>query len=75
MELQKVDVSGVTVSIPAYYQKVKPMPNDPPNSVPYMTHTEYTMCFMLIFPIQKSESFPHSQEQLIEGTRHYYSGH
>ena len=70
MELQRIDVVGMTIVIPAFYRKLNSMPDDPPNSVSYGGHTEHTDCFMLIYPIQKAASFPKNKEEIILGTRH-----
>ena len=70
MDLQKIDILGMTVTIPAFYRKLNSMPDDPPKSVSYGGHTEHTDCFIRIFPIRKADSFPKSKEEIILMTRH-----
>ena len=71
MKYQTIDITGKTVSIPSYYQRVDSMPEDPENSVPYMAQTENAMCLALLFPIDESKSLPREKEALIAGIRQY----
>ena len=73
MEYQKVEINGVTITIPAYYQQVNSMPNDPKDSIPYMVRTENAECFVLIFPVDESRSLPREKNSLIAGIRQYLS--
>ncbi len=68
---QKVVIMERSISIPEYYQKVESMPEDPPDSMPYLVKTEHAYCFLLIFPIQISESLPNTKEHLIMGIRRF----
>jgi len=69
MNTQKIDVSGMLITIPAYYQKWNSMPEDPPDSVSYGVQTENSMCFVLIFPIAASQAMPRDQKTVIDGIR------
>lgn len=71
MKLQNVVINGVTISIPAFFQKVNSMPDDPKDSIPYMVRTENAECFVLIFPVNKSESLPRKKDSLIAGIRQF----
>lgn len=71
MEYQDVTVNGMTISIPAYYQRVDSMPEDPENSIPYMVQTGNAMCFVLIFPVNESEALPRTKDALISGIRKF----
>ena len=71
MEFQNVVINDVAISIPAYYQKVDSMPDDPKDSIPYMVRTENAECFALLFPIDESDSLPREKNALIAGIRHY----
>ena len=69
METQIVTINGKEITIPAYYQKVDSMPDDPENSVPYMVQTGNAMCFVLISPVDESKSLPRTKDTLIAGIR------
>ncbi len=73
MESLNVVINGKTVSIPAYYQKVDAMPDDPKDSIPFMVRTDNAMCFALLFPVSQSESLPRDKESLIAGIRQFLS--
>ena len=67
MEIQRIVINGMSVAIPDYYQKVDSMPEDPKDSVPYMTHTERVLCFVLLFPIEGAMIMPCDKEKVIDG--------
>ena len=69
MSTQKVDVNGMVISIPAYYQKLNSMPDDPEGSVSYGVQTENAECFALLFPIAASQAMPRNREAVIAGIR------
>ena len=69
MENQDVMINGKTVTIPAYYQRLNSMPEDPEGSVPYMVQTENAMCFAMLFPVDESKSLPRNKNSLIAGIR------
>ncbi len=69
MNTQMITIKGKTITIPDYYQRVDPMPDDPEDSIPYMVQTENAMCFALIFPVSESASLPRTKDSLIAGIR------
>ena len=69
MKTQEVDVQGMMISIPAYYQKLNSMPDDPEGSVSYGAQTEHAECFSLLFPIAASQAMPRDKEAVIVGIR------
>lgn len=69
MNTQTVTIKGKAITIPDYYQRVDPMPDDPEGSIPYMVQTGNAMCFVLIHPISESASLPRTKDSLIAGTR------
>ena len=71
MDIQELHVNGKSVSIPKYYQRVDSMPDDPEGSLPYMVQTENATCFVLMFPVDESQSLPHTQDELIAGIRQF----
>ena len=71
MKTQNVMISGKTITIPEYYQRVDPMPDDPAESIPYMVQTDNALCFALIFPVEESRSLPRTKEALISGIRQF----
>lgn len=70
-DIQEIKVNDKVVAIPAYYQRVDSMPDDPEGSVPYMVQTENATCFALIFPVDESQSLPRTQEELVAGIRRF----
>lgn len=71
MDFQQVNINGIEVKIPAYYQQVKSLPDDPPGSCAYAFQTRHASCLLLLRTIQKNEAIPHEKEELISGVRHY----
>ena len=69
MEVQEVNIQNMAIKIPAYYQRVDSMPDDPENSVPYMFQTENALCFALIYPISESKAMHRDQDAVIRGIR------
>lgn len=71
MNVQTVDVNGMSISIPEYYVKVESSPEDPENSVPFMTESPNARCLVLIYPITPDKRIPTNQWRMLEGIRMY----
>ncbi len=69
MEKQIVNLEAIKITIPNYYQKVEPTPNDPKDSVPYMVQTEHAICLALLSLVDASQSLPRTRDSLIAGIR------
>lgn len=73
MNTQNLTIEGTAVALPAYYQRVDSMPDDPENSVPYMAQTEHALCFVLVYPVSREQALPRDKDMLISGIREYLS--
>ena len=71
MEKQLLNINGETISIPACYQRVDSMPGDPANSVPFEVQTENAICVAFISAVDYSKSLPRTQNELVNGIRHF----
>ncbi len=74
MEIQKIEMVGMTVSIPDYYQKVKSEQGDPDNSIPFMVQTDNAMCLAFVYPDVYEHAIPQNEETLIQGVRQFLAG-
>ena len=69
--MQTVDINGMKIVIPDYYQKVDSMPGDPEGSVPYMVRSENAGCFIMIYPAEKEQAMPQDEDAIIHGMRQF----
>lgn len=66
-----VRVGRAFVAIPNYYTQVDSMPEDPEGSTPFMMHTDNSVCFVLLSPLNETQEMPHDKETIISGIREY----
>lgn len=66
---QDITIAENTIEIPAYYQQVDSMPEDPKDSIPLMVQTDSAMCFAIVHPIGPDERMPYDQLAVINGIR------
>ncbi len=72
-QTQKVSVGGKNLLIPSYYKRVESRPDDPAGSVSFMYRTDNSLDFVMLYPVEASESLPRDTENLRAGIREYLS--
>ena len=55
---QEIKLADQTIVIPADFQKLRRLPDDPADSAAYGAQTDGTSCFLLIYPTQKTRAMP-----------------
>ncbi|MCR5092976.1 MAG: hypothetical protein K6B72_03285 [Lachnospiraceae bacterium] len=71
MEKKALNVNGETIYIPAYYQRVDPMPGDPENATPFEVQTENARCIAFVSAESPAKAMPDDQKGLISGVRQF----
>ncbi len=66
-----IKIDEMSVSIPEYYQRVDPMPDDPKDSIPFMVQTENAVCLLMVTPIALEQTIPRNKEDLLRGVRRF----
>lgn len=66
MNTKTVDVKGMQLEIPDYYQKVRSMDGDPEDSVPFLFQTPRAACLLLMMPIQPDRAMNVQPDELVE---------
>ena len=73
-EIHWVNTMKQKLHIPEWFQKLKSMPNDPPNSVAYGYETPDAQCFTMSIPIPTERAMPFDNPQaVIDGIHHALS--
>ena len=66
----KVSIDTIEIEIPEIYQKMKSLPDDPPDSASYGMQNNNTMAMMLLFPIEPEQAMPlHAPQIIIDSIR------
>ena len=73
MTTQSVNIGGINISIPVYYQAVKAMPGDPENSKPYIVQTQDATCFLVMHLLGKEQAMPMDEQMVIDGIHNILS--
>jgi len=66
----KVKIGDIEIEIPNVYQKMQPLPDDPPDSAAYGMQNDHTMALVLLFPLKPEEAMPFDHPQFIIDSVH-----
>lgn len=68
MDARWIEFSGGQLLVPAAYQQVNSMPEDPVGSVPLMTDTDFSTAFVMLYPMPAEYAMPYDNPQdVIDG--------
>lgn len=65
---QTFDIVGAKLTLPDSYFPMRPMPDDPPHSLPLGMETTGTTCFLMVMPIPSEQAMPYDgPKDVIDG--------
>ena len=65
---QTFDIAGERLALPDGYLPMRPMPDDPPHSLPLGMETAGATCFLMAMPIPSEQAMPYDDPQdVIDG--------
>ncbi len=67
MEKNRIEIAGQTLTIPNAFQRLDSMPDDPKDSVVYGVRNSETICYVIIYPIDRSQAMPFDTELVSKG--------
>ena len=73
-ETQKINICGCDYSIPAYYEHIEALPDDPKGAEPFAVATPNAQCFFIGYEIPKEQMMPVDQLVLLAGIRQFLGG-
>ena len=71
IETQKVNLAGVLLDIPTYFEQIEALLEDPPDATVFVTSSPYAQCFIIGYEIEAQQMIPTDQDSLIGGIRQF----